>query len=284
MERIALLTDSTCDLPAELLAERNIVMVPLSVLFGDDEYRDNVDLKSDEFYRKLKSAEELPTTSQPSPGKFLAAFQKLQQEGYTHILCLLITSTFSSTQQSAAVAAKMASGVTIQIVDSRTTSWGLGLLVLYADGLIRSGATFAEVTERVREKLGKITVYFTVETLDALQRGGRIGRAAALVGKLLDMRPILELGDGSGVIEAIKKVRTHKAVVTALTELTSRHIQTRGLEFGVCLIRTADPAPVSEMLGTLQATGLDLKQVFQGTIGPVIGTHLGPDGWGIVLF
>ena len=107
MERIALVTDSTCDLPTEMLAEHQITMVPLRVFFGDDEYRDNIDLKPDAFYRKLAENMELPTTSQPSPGEFLAAFQKLQQEGYTHILCLFITSTFSGTQQSAAVAAKM---------------------------------------------------------------------------------------------------------------------------------------------------------------------------------
>jgi DegV family protein with EDD domain len=283
-ERIALVTDSTCDLPADLRAEHGITMVPLSVFFGDEEYQDNIDLSGEEFYRKLQAAADLPTTSQPPAGKFLDCFQKLQQAGFTHVICLLINRAFSSTAQSAAVAAKMAPGLTCEILDSRTTSWGLGLLCLYAARLIRDGLPFALITTRLREQIPKVLILFSVDTLDALRRGGRIGPVAAYLGKLLHFRPVLKLAGDKPEIQLVKKVTSQAAAFAVMAEALVQHQRAFGIQFGICLIRTVSPEPVTKLEAALRATGVDFKSVWYGIIGPVIGTHLGADGWGVALF
>jgi DegV family protein with EDD domain len=283
-ERIALVTDSTCDLPADLRAENGIEMVPLSVFFGDEEYQDNIDLIGEAFYRKLAAAPELPTTSQPPAGKFFAHFQQLQQRGFTHVLCLMINRGFSSTSQSAAVAAKMLPGLTCEILDSRTTSWGLGLMCLYASRLIREGMPFADLVSRMREQSPKALILFSVDTLDALRRGGRIGPVAAYLGKLLHFRPVLKLSGDKPEIQLVKKVTSQAAAFAVMAETLAVQQRTFGIQYGACFIRTATVEPVTKLEAALRAAGMDLKTVYHGTIGAVIGTHLGPDGWGIAIF
>lgn len=283
MERIALVTDSTCDIPPEHLAELGIHMIPLSVYFGDEEYRDNVDLTPEQFYAKLAGTPDLPTTSQPSAGQFHALYQKLQQDGYTHILSLHLTRKFSGTLQAAAVAARMLTGVEVQVEDSRSASWGLGLQVLRAKQLIDNGMTFAELVPEVRRQAEETLVVFTIDSLDALQRGGRIGKAAAWFGKLLGVRPILALPGSSGEIETLKKVNSHAAAVEAVVELALEHQRKTGIRFGVCVIHSNSAASQNELATALQAAGLETARLRLGRLGAVIGTHLGPSGWGLVL-
>lgn len=282
-QKIALVTDSTSDLPPALLAEQGITMVPLSVLFGDEEYEDGIDLTPEEFYRLLKDHSELPTTSQPSPGKFLACYQSLQAEGHTHILSMHLSSALSGTVQSASVAAKMVPGVVVRVVDTRNASWGVGLQVLHARELMRQGLGFDELVARVEARVPHVHAYFTVDSLEALRRGGRIGSAAAFFGQALGIRPIMSCSGISGRIEAIKKVRTHAAALAALVDLARAHFDAHGLEYGLALVHSDAPARAEELRGALAATGLDFKRVLGGNIGAVIGTHLGPDGWGFML-
>jgi DegV family protein with EDD domain len=283
MERIVLLTDSTCDVPPEVLAEKNIHMVPLSVLFGDEEYRDALDLNPDQFYAKLKAAPQLPTTSQPSIGVFLEMFQKIRQEGATHVLGLFITGKFSGTGQAASAAFKMVPGLKGEILDAKSASWGHGLLVLYAHQLIQSGVSFAEVLNLIQDRISKTMIYFAVDTLDALYQGGRIGRAAAFFGKHLGIRPLLSLPGLTGEIEVVGKVNSREAALAGMVKLACQHVQTRGLVFGIAVMHSAMPMMQRELLTALQGSGENWKTIVEGRIGAVIGTHLGPDGWGIAL-
>ncbi len=283
MERIALVTDSTCDIPVDQLTGLGVYLVPLSVFFGDREYLDNVELTPEKFYPLLASSPHFPTTSQPSPGKFLTLFQQLQQNEYTHVICLLLSRKLSGTHQSASVAAKMAGGLHITVLDSKTTSWGLGLLVLYAHALVKKGLPYSEILANLQEKIPAGSAYFTVETLDALQRGGRIGKAAAFLGKHLGVRPVLMLDGVSGEIEVVKKVHSHQAAVQALLEGVREHRRSKGMTFGACVVRAERPELQQELFAAVRALDLDGKEVLLGSIGAVVGTHLGRDGWGILL-
>jgi DegV family protein with EDD domain len=283
MGKIAVVTDSTCDLPSGLLAQRRIFRVSLSVAFGEREYLDGADLTAEQFYTLLAAGPEWPSTSQPAPGTFLTLFQNLKAEGFTHVLCLVLTRKFSGTFNSAQQAAKMAASLAIEVVDSKSASWGLGLLVLYAQGLVDAGLGWAEVLEKVRARIETTTVFFSVDTLDALQRGGRIGKAKAFVGRHLGLRPILELPGRSGEIEVRSSVLSHAAALKALTTLALEHARSRGLAYGLCVLHAHVPDQQQALQAALLAEGLLAPKVMTGTIGAVIGAHLGPDGWGVAL-
>jgi DegV family protein with EDD domain len=282
-ERIALLTDSTCDLPPALLEEKGITLVPLTVSFDDQEYLDNLELASDEFYARLAASAQLPTTSQPPLGLFLETFESLQSRGFTHVLGLFLTRKFSGTFQGAQVAAKMAKGLTIEVLDSQSASWGHGLLLLHAQELMAAGLTFAQVVERIRQRRDHTTVLFSLDTLDALQRGGRIGKAAAFLGKAFGIRPILSLPGASGEIEIIGKVNSRPGTIKALVAQAQRHVREHGLAYGLAVMHSVRPDMAGQLLEALRGSGDDWKAVHTGRIGAVIGTHLGPDGWAVAL-
>ncbi len=283
MERIALVTDSTCDLPESVLQEQGIHMIPLSVLFGDDEYQDGIDLSPEEFYAKLAKASEPPTTSQPSAGRFAALFQELETKGVTHVISLHISRKLSGTQNSAGIAVKMVPGLKITVVDSRSTSYGLGLLVLYANKLVKDGMGFDEIISRLEAKIPETAIYFAVDSLDSLQRGGRIGKAGAFIGKALGIRPLMVLSGRSGEIEVVKKVRSLEAATSSMVEFAQAHARQYGLTIGIAVIHSAIPERMHNLLNALRATDTDLKHIMTGSIGAVIGTHLGPDGWAVAL-
>jgi len=283
MERIAIVTDSTCDLPGPVLQEQGIHMVPLSVLFGDDEYQDGIDLSPEEFYAKLANATELPTTSQPSAGRFAALFQELETKGVTHVISLHISRKLSGTQNSANIAVKMVPGLKITVVDSRSTSYGLGLLVLYANKLVKDGMGFDEIISRLEAKIPETAIYFAVDSLDSLQRGGRIGKAGAFIGKALGIRPLMVLSGRSGEIEVVKKVRSLEAATSSMVELAQAHVRRYGITLGIAVIHSAVPERMHNLLAVLRADGTDYKRIMTGSIGAVIGAHLGPDGWAVAL-
>jgi len=174
-------------------------------------------------------------------------------------------------------------GIEIQVVDSCSASWGLGLFALYAKRLIDEGLPFAEVLERSRRKSQELLIVFTTDNLDALRRGGRIGKAAAFIGKALGIRPILSMPGSSGEIETVKKVTSHAAAVAAIVELALEHQRKFGITYGVCVIHSNTPDCQKELAEALRTAGLDSKNLMLGHIGAVIGTHLGPSGWGVVL-
>ena len=240
-------------------------------------------MPADQFYSHLANAKHLPTTSQPSLGSFVEKFEKLKSRGFTHVLGLFLTRKFSGTVQNAAIAAKMVPGLQTEMLDSQTVTWGLGMLVLQAQQLILSGLPFTRIVENIRERRLHTAVVFSVDSLDALQRGGRIGKAAAFLGKAFGIRPVLWLPGATGEIEVVGKVNSHPAAVKAVVAQAQKHVRLHGLENGITVIQSARPERASELLSALQASGEDWKNIGTGRIGAVIGTHLGPDGWGVAL-
>ena len=203
-ENTAIVLDSTADFPEAPERYPNFRVVPLYVLFGAESFKDYVDITPERFYARLQTARELPTTSQPTPGDFLSTFEELAPN-YERILVLTLASNLSGTYGSAQAAAEMLGGDQVRVIDSRTASASLALLALGVQHRLERGTTEEEIDEFVERYKRTHDLLFTVNTLEYLARGGRIGRAAAFAGNLLNVKPILAIRDGE--VHPVKRVR-----------------------------------------------------------------------------
>ena len=269
--RVALVTDSTADLPAELAAERGVTVVPLTLSLDGVDYLDRVDIGPDEFYRKLAASSGMATTSQPSPGRFAATYEELLGR-HDAVLSLHISSDLSGTYAAAVQGAEMAGGGRVTVIDTRLVSMALGLVVLAAARALDEGAEPSQCWERVRPLGDAMRVYFMVGTLEYLRRGGRIGRASALVGSVLQVKPVLTLTGGE--VAPLERVRTSEKALARVAEL-AQATSTR-------LCATVGHAAAPEMSERLAAT-LDerCESLLCIPIGPVVGAHAGPGTVGV---
>lgn len=274
MKRIKIVTDSTCDLPQELIKEFDISVVPLKVILNGQEYRDWVDLGPDRFYNLMSKSEELPTTSQPSPSDFTALYQALIDEG-NQVISIHISKELSGTYQSAMISAQMFDTEKIKVIDSKTGSVALGLIVLEAAKMARQGKSFDEIVTYVENIKGRVLLYFMVDTLDHLAKGGRIGRASALIGSLLNIKPILALEDG--VVFAADKVRGQNKALQNIIDLVVSQVEGEI----ICVLAHGDAREVMENLAAKIPDNLKISELIYSDIGPVIGTHVGKGAVGI---
>lgn len=204
MSQIKIVTDSTADLTQALTREFDIRVVPLKVLFGDSIYREGVDITPKMFYELLQNSDKLPTTSQPSPGEFQDVYEELTSDG-SAVISIHISGSMSGTYQSAQIARNNLPDRDITVVDSKQVSMALGLVVLAAAKSVRDGYDKEEVLKRVNEVAGKVKTFFVVDTLEYLAKGGRIGKAAAFLGTVLNIKPILTIEEG--IIAPVEKIR-----------------------------------------------------------------------------
>lgn len=271
---IRIVTDSSCDLPDEIIDRHRITVVPLTIRFGDEDFIDREELSVDEFWDRLTASEALPETAAPSVGRFLEAFHSLADEGADGIVVITISSAISATMQSAVIAAdQFASGVPVRIVDSGLVSTALGITVLQAARAAESGGTVDAVEEAARTSGASSNLFATLETLEYLKKGGRIGGAAAFFGNLLDVKPIITFEDGA--VAPGGRVRTRrKAIAAVLT-----HLDGLG-ELDELAVVHSDAAELGDFLSSLEERGYTDPMV--GRLGPVVGTHAGPGVLGIV--
>jgi DegV family protein with EDD domain len=273
---VRVVTDSTADLPPHAAEELGITVVPLTVIFGDRAYRDGVDLTSEEFFERLAQSSVLPTTSQPSVGAFQDAYEKLAQET-NEIVSIHISSKLSGTCEAALRARDtIARGPRIALVDSLSASMGLGLIVIVAGRAARAGAGLDEVVNLARSLVPRVHVFALFGTLEYLRRGGRIGRAQAFLGNVLDLKPILAIRDG--VAHPAARVRTRQRAVDKMLELATG----RGdiAEAAVIHSTTQEEA---EAFAQRVSECLPGVRLHIGRIGPVIGVHGGPGALGIAI-
>jgi DegV family protein with EDD domain len=279
-ENTAVVLDSTADFPEAHERFENWRVVPLYVRFGDESYRDYIDLGPDEFYAKLQSAAELPTTSQPTPGDFLATYEELASK-YEHILSLQISSTLSGTFGSALTAAGMLGGDKVRVIDTRTVSASTTLLALGVQRRLERGTTDETVDELVARYQREHELLFTVNTLEYLAKGGRIGRAAALAGNLLNVKPILTIRDGEVV--PLKRVRGNQKAFQEFRErFESSTSDSPSLRVGIAHAAAPERLhALEELVANIrpQAT-IDVAT----TLGAVVGTHAGPGTVGFFWF
>jgi DegV family protein with EDD domain len=270
---VAIVTDSTADLPPELAASRSITVVPLTLNLDGQSLLDGVDIRPDEFYRRLPSATTHPTTSQPSPGRFAEAYSSLLAT-HESVVSIHISEKLSGTYASARQAADMTDPKRVRVVDSELVSMSLGLITLVASAMAAGGAEAETIEAKVLDMRPHIQTYFSVATLEFLRRGGRIGRASALLGSVLQVKPVLCIRDG--LVTPLERVRTFERALNRVVELT-REVD-RG--HGVCVIvGHADAAADAERIGR------ELEPIAETLmiqpLGPVVGAHAGPGVVGV---
>jgi DegV family protein with EDD domain len=271
-----IVTDSSADLPPELARRWGIPIIPCNVVLDDLNYKDGVDLLPDEFYRRLLSSPRLPTTSQPSVADFQQVYRNLLDQGHS-IVSIHVSGKLSGTVNSAEQArASLGDSVPIEIIDSRLASIGLGLVVLAAAQLAQGEIAYQEVAEQVRRDLPRNHAIFVLDTLEYLQRGGRIGKAQALVGSLLSVKPILKLQDGQP--HPVERPRTRERALNRLVELVRDLAPVRQL--AVIYSTELDQA---EALQRRLAALLPEDQIVVSRFGPVVGTYVGPKALGVGL-
>jgi DegV family protein with EDD domain len=278
-ENTALVLDSTADLPHPEKRHPNWRVVPLYVRFGEDVFRDHVELAAADFYRRLRAGGSRPHTSQPTPADFAAAFEALGD--YERIVCVLISSKLSGTYESAALAAASLEPERVVLIDSASASGGI---VILADALQRrlvQGAGEEELlalVDRFRRESGLL---FTVDTLDYLVRGGRVGRAAGLAGELLNVKPILAIHEGEVV--PVKRVRGRAKALAEFERLFAESAaDSSALHVGVAHADAESEAHA--LVERVRATRPRASVDFFGTLGPVVGTHAGPGTLGLFWF
>jgi DegV family protein with EDD domain len=273
----AIVLDSTSDFQDAPERFPNMRVVPLYVHFGDETFRDFVDLDPHAFYEKLRAAPSLPTTSQPTPQDFLDAYQQLADEGYERIWSLHLSAKLSGTCQSASLAAAELGGDRVRVVDSETASLAVGMLSLAMQRRLRRGTTDEEL-ERLLERFKAANgVVFTVGTLEYLQKGGRIGRAQALAGALLNVKPILSVDDG--VVVPVARVRgRQKALEEFAKAFTAATADAAGLRVAIAHADAPEWIDVLTDLAAKARPQAELELV--SNLGAVVGTHAGPGAVG----
>jgi DegV family protein with EDD domain len=276
MARIRVVTDSACDLSAEVAAEHGITVVPLSIRFADEEFVDGRDLTTEQFWARCKASAVLPETAAPSPGAFQEAFLAAADEGYEGILSLSLSGGVSATYQSAMAAAKaVADRIEVRAVDSRSMTMSLGLMVLDVAELAEDGADLDVLEARATTLIPRTSVYGAVENLDHLEKGGRIGGAKALLGSLLSIKPVVTLVNGEVAEESKQRTRGRSLQYLADKVLNSAPLSRVAVAHGAA----AD-------LDTFLALIKDVKSehpLIVSQLGPVIGTHTGPGTMGICM-
>jgi len=269
MAKIRIVTDSACDLPAAMAADNGVTVVPLSIRFGEEEFVDGTTLSSEEFWARCKASPVLPETSAPSPGAFQTAFEAAANEGYDGVLCLDLSAGVSATYQVATTAAKaVGERIPVRVLDSRSLTMGLGLMVLELAELARNRASLDDLSARVEEMIPKTTVVGAVDTLEHLEKGGRIGGARALLGSLLSIKPVVILADG--VVEEESKQRTRGRSLRYLADKVEAAAPIRRL--AVCDGAAAD---LDEFLNLIKGVETEYPMLVTD-LGPVVGTHTGP--------
>lgn len=273
-------TDSTAYLPQDFVAQHDIRVVPLNVLFGTKSYYEGVGLDYEQFYRMLAEADELPTTSQPAAGDFLTVYSELVEAGH-EVISIHISSGISGTVDSALAARKMLPNPDrVSVVDSSSAAMGEELMVRAAVDAIQAGQTRSEIVAWLEQLARRLHLYFVVDTLEYLHKGGRIGGASALLGTVLQFKPILFLQDGK--IEPWGKMRTKRKAVTRLLDIVEEKVDGRPIgKIGVVHAQVPEEAGVlAQQLGQC----LDFNECYTSQIGPVIGTHTGPGALGVAVY
>jgi DegV family protein with EDD domain len=266
---VRIVTDSTSDLPRDVVEELGITVVPLNVHFDMDTYRDGVDIDAEEFYKRLITSSTLPKTSAPAPGVFIDSYRKLAGE-VEAIVSIHISSKLSGTYESAQAAQRdLAGECRIEVINSESVSMGLGLLAITAAKAAKAGATAEEIVKLVRESIPRVHLVGALDTLEFLAKGGRVGKASAWIGSLLSIKPLISVRDGEVV--PLDRVRTRSKSLERFHQLLKEHLPAK--ELGVMYSTDVEEAEkLAEHLKEL----FPQQPVYLARFGPVLGTYMGP--------
>jgi DegV family protein with EDD domain len=273
---IAIVTDSTADLPSQLTRTRSITVVPLTLNFEGRSLLDGIDIRPSEFYRKLPNATTHPTTSQPSAGRFAEAYAELLTD-HSDVISIHISEKLSGTYASAVQGAEMTDSKRVHVIDSQLVSMSLGLITLAASEMVSRGDGASSIVDRVSAMREQVQTYFSVATLEFLRRGGRIGRASAMLGSVLQVKPVLCIRDG--LVTPLERVRTFDRALNRVVELTREVDRGKGL---CVIVGHADAEADAERVARELEPNCETLMI--QPLGPVVGAHAGPGVVGVGVY
>lgn len=277
MPKVGIVCDSTCDLRPEWLKEHDVLMVPLKVLFGEESFLDWTELVPEEFFEKLVTASTLPKTSQPSPADFAQAYASLVESGVDEIVSIHLTAALSGTFESAMLAAKDAA-VPVHVIDTRVVSQATALVVKAAIEARDAGADAESIAATATAVARSSSLFFILDTLDYLVKGGRAGKAQGLAASLLNIKPILRFNE-EGTIEPFKKVKGTRKALVELAAHVAEDSRTKG-RLRLSILHACSPDLAEELRAAIVEAGADCEIESVGLVGSVIGTYAGPKAVG----
>jgi len=278
MEKIALITDSASDISLELLDENNIKLLPFKIIYSDREYEDRIDITPQIMYERLKT--EIPKTSLPSIEKMTNIFKEAVDEGCTHAIIITISAAFSGTYNAVRLVCEELSELETFVFDSKTLTMAEGAMVLETAKLIKDGKSFKEITEILPKYREKIDLFFTIETLEYLQKGGRIGRVAGTIGELLNLKPIITVAD-DGTYRTAAKVRGSKQSVSKLADIFKTYLE-KG-KYKAWILDGYGLDKTQNLYESIKDLPNVVECTIAGTIGPALGVNTGPGLVGLAI-
>jgi DegV family protein with EDD domain len=277
--RVAIVSDSTSSLSPAMGEQYGVHIMPIYVTFGTQTYRDGVDLGADEFYRLLQHSSQPPTTAQPTVADFVQVYTALAEQ-VEAIVSIHASIKMTATADAARAATKALPDVPIHVIDTQTVSMGLGLLAIAAAHAAAAGQDAAQVVEMVERLIPKVNLLFTVNTMEYLYRGGRIGGATALIGTVLNIKPILQIINGQ--VEPVERPRTRKRALERLLDLVGTRVG-EGKEIHAAVLHCNAAGDAEELAGRVAAR-FSCRELITSEAGPTIGTHGGPGTVGVVFY
>ncbi len=278
MAQVAVVTDGAAAMPPELVEEYDIAVVPFQLMWEGETLRDGIDITPTQFYRRLRTAKSLPTTSQPLAGDFVRLYSELSKKAEA-VVSIHVAKEFTGTYNTALLAAKQVATVPIEVIDSRTATMGQGFLVLEAARAARRGASLSEVVARVKSLIPKVHVLATLDTLEYLRRSGRVPTLKASLGSILNIKPVFHLYNGQARLYA--QVRSKKRAVQIMVEAIPKTAEKESLHIAVL---HADAPGEAEELKAQIVSRFDPPEVYIAEFSPVMGSHTGPGLLGITFY
>lgn len=277
MQKIALITDSSSDLTKEIMDKYNIKSAPFRIIYSDNEYEDRVSITPEEVYSKL--AKEIPTTSLPNISRIEGILNKIEAEGYTHVIAINISSGLSGTSNSIRLILEDHPNLVSYVFDSKTLSMGQGAIVIEAAKLIESGKSFEDIILSLPNFRKNVHVYFTLNTLEYLKKGGRIGKVAGTIGEILNLKPLIYVSD-EGVYVTHSKLRGRKQALSKLNEVLDEYLLKS--KCNVWII-SGDAKEDSNLILNLLKDNPQINKVEITILGPALGVHTGPGLIGFII-
>lgn len=277
MQKIALLTDSASDLPIDIIERYNIKMAPFRIIYKDNEYEDIISISATEVYKKLP--QEIPTTSLPNVERIEKILNEIEDEGYTHVISINISSNLSGTSNSIRLLLEEHPKLKSFVYDTKTLTMGEGALVIEAAKMIEAGETFESIILNLPRMRKNIHVFFTLNTLVYLKKGGRIGKVAGTVGELLNLKPLIHVND-DGIYETHSKLRGRKQSLKKIYEIIDSFLSKNKCK--IWIVNGDAEEEGNEMYNNLKTHPM-ITQIKHQVLGPALGVHTGPGLIGVVI-
>lgn len=271
--KIALITDSTCDLPRDILEKYEIQVVPLAIIWGDDQFRDGIDLSAEDFYQRLESDPTLPTTSQPTPREMVQAYETAHKNGAEEILIITISSAMSGTHESALQAAELVE-IPVKVLDSKANSMSLGWQVIAAARAREEGGDLGEMVQAAEIARNSMVYIITLDTLEYLHKGGRIGGASHFIGNLLNLKPQISVDHQTGQVAGGRRSRTRKKALADLYKDFFALVDT-DKELHIAVLHNAALEEAQELARRIEKE-IEPEEILLSIVSPVLGVHTGP--------